>query len=87
MWIMALLWWKRPRLAARITLWWVGTMAVCAVVAAPARLYLRAVGAPVAWDAAPLWDVAGFFAGVIVLAAVGVMLLERSDRRKAAASC
>lgn len=83
MWILAILAWKRPRLAAKIVAWWSGIMAVCAIVAAPCRIYLRTQGAPVPWDAAPVYDVAGFFAALLVLAAIAVVLLERSDRRKA----
>lgn len=83
MWIFALLAWKRPRLAANIALWWFGTMAVCAVVAAPGRFYLRWIGAPVWHDVGPVWDVVAFHAGLVALAVIAVVLLERSDRRRA----
>lgn len=83
MWILALVAWKRPRLAAGIVLGWLGVMAFCAVIAGPARFYLRSVGAPVPYDANPLYDVAGFFAGLVILAAIAVVLLERAERRKA----
>jgi hypothetical protein len=80
--IMLVLAWKRPRLAARITGWFLALLAGPAVIAAPCRMYLRAVGAPVPFDALPAYDVAALFAGLLILAGLAVLLLERADRRK-----
>jgi hypothetical protein len=75
-------WRKWPRQTAIVFGWWLGIIAACAVIAAPGRMYLRAVGAPVPYDANPLYDVLGLFGGIIVLAAITVVLMERADRTK-----
>lgn len=80
MWIIAVLWWKRPRLAQNLILWFFGILAACAVIAAPARLYLRFAGAPVPHDAPIVWDGVGLLAGPLVLAAVLIIVWERKRR-------
>lgn len=80
MWILAIIAWRKPRLAANLLLGFFGLMAVCAVIAAPCRIYLRAVGAPIRYDAAPVLDLVAAFAGPLVLLAVAVVLLERKSK-------
>jgi len=80
MWILAIIAWRRPRLAANLLLGFFGLMAVCATVAGPCRMYLRAVGAQIQYDAAPTLDLVAAFAGPLVLLAVVVVLLERKSK-------
>lgn len=80
MWILAIIAWRKPRLAANLLLGFFGIMAACAVIAAPCRIYLRAVGASIRYDAAPVLDLVAGFAGPLVLLAVVVILLERKRK-------
>lgn len=80
MWIIAIIAWRKPRLAANLLLGFFGIMSACAIIAAPCRIYLRAVGAPMAYDAAPVLDLVAAFAGPLVLLAVIVVLLERKTK-------
>lgn len=80
--LLALLAWKRPRLAARLGIGWVATLAVSALIAAPCRIYLRAQDAPVLWDVGPAYDALAMLVSLLVLAGLAVLALERSDRRR-----
>jgi hypothetical protein len=80
MWILAIIAWRRPRLAANLVLGFFTVMAVCATISGPCRMYLRAVGAPIQYDAAPVLDLIALFAGPLVLLAVAVILLERKSK-------
>ena len=80
MWILAIIAWRRPRLAANLLLGFFGIMAFCATVAGPCRMYLRAVGAPVQYDAAPALDLVAAFGGPLILLAIAVILLERKEK-------
>jgi hypothetical protein len=74
--------WKRLQLAGILALCWLGVMSVLALIAAPCRMFLRFHDVPVPYDAPAMYDVLGFFAGILVLAGIAVLLLERSDRRR-----
>lgn len=63
-------------------------LALCGIVAGPCRFYLRWVGRPdlIGDDLPAAYDVAMCFGGILVLGATAIVLLERSDRKRAAAT-
>lgn len=81
MWVIALIWWKRPRLAQNLIAAWFITMGIVVTITAPGQLFLRAVdpASPQVQTWIPEWALwAGFGAGPLAVIVTCILLDRRA---------
>lgn len=80
MWILVLLYRKRPALVRRLAGGWLAVLACRALIAAPGRLFLRLAGARLPYPAPVSLDVVALVLAPLVLIGLAVLADRRAAR-------